>query len=649
MSGRHAMLHRPLVVPLLYALILLFCASFSPAAGIGDLMEGLAGLEQAGYDRDDPAFATNYAYACLQLRKAMLLSGGGQSLYSSETAVSCVENGLRALERIRNREVMQAEPGTLTELAYIAQNDASAQPMHLYLPPGYDPGDKTPLIVFLHGWVPTTSIIDPWLLPDSVLAKAGDVGCMLLIPYGRRNTDFQGVGEVDVLASIEQVQRLYNVDPDRIYLSGVSMGGMGAWTIALRHPGLFAAVTPICGQTDMYRWWRWNKDDMPPFKQWLVEWDNPWHLALSMRGQRFFVQHGENDMLIPVEQSRIMVEAAEKQLDHGSVELLEYKGASHYIYFQDEPFETAFKWHLQHTLDRKPNLVAHRTYSLEYGTVFWATIEQFVEWGKPATMRLWGEPEVQKQTLSELDINCENVARISIDIPNSPLADKPEYVVGINDQRRTVRRQGDRLVIEVAPVPRPSASFPPPKRKGLCGPCEEVFDTSFLVVQGTAGRPEDDAELEEKVARFAAEWDAFADGLPRVKLDTEVTEQDIAQSNLVLFGRPQTNLILGQIYFRLPIRIGDHRYQIGHRGFEGENLGLVMCYPNPLNPERYVLIFSGEYWGERLDVNHKYDMLPDFIVFTTGAFAREGDTNEHLCAGFFDINWVIDEKTTWVR
>ena len=220
MSGSHAMLHRPLVVPLLSALILLFFATFSPAAGIGDLLEGIAGLEQAGYDRDDPAFATNYAYACLQLRKAVLLSAGSQSLYSSDTATSCVENGLRALERIRNHEVMRGEPGTLTELAYIAQNDASAQPMHLYLPPGYDPARKTPLIVFLHGWVPTTSIIDPWLLPDSVLAKAGDVGCMLLIPYGRRNTDFQGVGEVDVLASIEQVQRLYNVDADRIYLSG---------------------------------------------------------------------------------------------------------------------------------------------------------------------------------------------------------------------------------------------------------------------------------------------------------------------------------------------------------------------------------------------------------------------------------------------
>jgi pimeloyl-ACP methyl ester carboxylesterase len=521
--------------------------------------------------------------------------------------------------------------------------------MHLYLPENYTPDREIPLIVFLHGWVPSTSIIDPWILPDSVLDIAGDLSCMLLIPYGRRNTDFQGVGEVDVLRSIEEIKALYPVDESRIYLNGVSMGGMGAWTIALRHPGIFAATTPMCGQTDMYRWWGWNKDDMAPFKQWMVEWDNPWHIAPSMRAQDFFVQHGEFDTLIPVEQSRIMVEKAEEQRDHGCVELYEYKGSSHYIYFQDEPFEKAFKWQLQYRLDPKPNLVAHKTYSLEYGKAFWASIDQFIEWGKPAVMRLWGEPEIQKQTLSELDIVCENVARINIDIPNSPLADKDEYVVGINNERRTVRREGDRLVVDVVDPPSPEKSFPPMKRKGLCGPCEEVFDTSFIVVQGTAGGPEDDLELEEKVTRFATEWDTFADGFPRVKLDTEITPADIAESNLVLFGRPQTNVILGQIYFRLPVRIGDHRYEVAGNQYQGDDLGLVMCYPNPLNPDKYVLIFAGEYWGEKLDVNHKFDMLPDFIVFTTMAFTREGDTNEHLCAGFFDTNWELSEKTTWVR
>ncbi len=127
------------------------------------------------------------------------------------------------------------------------------------------------------------TVLDPWLPTESVCAIAGRLGCMLLIPYGRRNTDFQGVGEVDVLDTLALVRRDYPVDESRIYLSGVSMGGMGVWDIALRHPGLFAAATPMCGHTDMLRWWGWPADEVPPFKKWLIEWDNPIDLVMNAR------------------------------------------------------------------------------------------------------------------------------------------------------------------------------------------------------------------------------------------------------------------------------------------------------------------------------------------------------------------------------
>ncbi len=637
------------VTPRSLTFALLMILGLAPAYGqeIQDLREGLARVEAGGHDRDSAAYVTNHAYARLQLRKAEALSGGASSYYFASVTVSgYVGEGLAALQRLERGEVMRAEAGTLTELAYMTCNDRTAQPYHLYLPPGYDPNKPTPLIVFLHGYVPTTSILDPWILPDDVLAIAGKYGCMLLIPYGRRNTDFQGVGEVDVFESMNQVRKLYNVDSQRIYLNGVSMGAMGAWTIALRHPGIFAAVTPIAGQTEMYRWWGWRKEDMPAFKRWLVEWDNPWHLAKSVRSQRFLVQHGERDTLIAAEQSRLMMERAKENLDLAEINYDEHAGASHFIYFEAETFEKAFAWQVKQTLDSKPLLVSHATYSLEYGTAFYATIEEFKEWGKPAWFNMLATPWIQKLSLAEVEVDCENVARLSIDIASSPLEAKDSYIVSLPGGRREIKPQNGKLILEIEKQHEGTESFPPPKRKCLCGPCEEVFDTSFIVVQGTAGSSAADEELRGKVERFAEEWDAFADGRPRVKLDTEITEQDIAESNLVLFGRPQTNYILARIYFRLPVRIGEHRYGIGEHEYAGDDLGLVMCYPNPLNPDRYVLVFSGEYWGEQCDINHKFDMLPDFIVFTTRRFAPEGNTNEHLCAGFFDKNWRLCDELT---
>ncbi|MCX7006293.1 MAG: hypothetical protein NTY53_03425, partial [Kiritimatiellaeota bacterium] len=56
---------------------------------------------------------------------------------------------------------------------------------------------------------------------------------------------------------------LFSVDEQRIYLTGVSMGARGVWHIAAHHPGLFAAIAPIAGHTDMPRWWGWDQAKMP--------------------------------------------------------------------------------------------------------------------------------------------------------------------------------------------------------------------------------------------------------------------------------------------------------------------------------------------------------------------------------------------------
>ena len=72
----------------------------------------------------------------------------------------------------------------------------------VWVPADYDPARRWPLIVFLHGYVPDTSLIKPWVLQEAKERVAADNGAILLTPYGRRNSDFQGVGEVDVLRSI---------------------------------------------------------------------------------------------------------------------------------------------------------------------------------------------------------------------------------------------------------------------------------------------------------------------------------------------------------------------------------------------------------------------------------------------------------------
>ena len=604
--------------------------------------------------REGPAYRTNLPLARLKLRKAEAAAKLGARGDVTRAVIGFTGEGLTALAAFDAGKPTYATPGTLTECAYIADVDGTAQPYYLHLPTKYDPKTPLPLIVFLHGYVPSTSILDPWLLPEEICQIAEDNGCALLIPYGRRNTDFEGVGEKDVLDSQAVVQSLYRIDPMRVYLSGVSMGGMGTWHIALRHPGRYAAVAPMCGQTDMAKWWQgvanWpDRDGIPPFRRWMVEWDSPIDLVMNARNTPFFVQHGENDRLIPVEQSRTIVAAAEKL--GIAIRIYEFPGASHYIYWDSPCFKNAWSWLKGFKLNPSPRRVDYKTYSLDYGKSFWLTITDFEQWGKPATISC----EVNAAGTG-LTITSTNVRQVRIDVERAPLKKVEDFDVVFNGKKMVGRATANwDLYVTSPPGPLSGAergstagAFPPVKQAGLCGPAEKTFEAPFLVVQGTGGDDAARTDLAEKVKRFADEWDVFADGNPRVCTDAEVSPQDMQNHNLVLFGTPQTNRLLGRIAERLPIRIGDHKYEVSGKTYEGPDLGLVMCYPNPLAPERYVLIFSGEWYGAKCGSNHKYDLVPDFIVFNTRSFNYD-DTNEHEVAGFFGMGWNLDGATTWAR
>jgi hypothetical protein len=224
--------------------------------------------------------------------------------------------------------------------------------------------------------------------------------------------------------------------------------------------------------------------------------------------------------------------------------------------------------------------------------------------------------------------------------------------VRVNGEARSVVPSVDgSLTIAVEPgagVVPGGDTWLPRKRKGLCGPVEEVFDGPFLVVPGTGGAGADQERVRRNAMTWIQEWDRFADGIPRIRVDSELTTAEIRAHNLVLFGGPETNSVVAAIAPRLPLRLGEESFGLGDESWTGRNLGAVLCYPNPLAPDRYVLIYAGELYGRNCGINHKHDLLPDFLVFRSDAFSFD-ETNEHLAAGYFDVDWQPAEDLTWTR
>ena len=116
-----------------------------------------------------------------------------------------------------------------------------------FLPKSYSAkGGKVPLIVFLHGSGERGSDLDKvkaWG-PPAIVEKNPDFPFMVVSP---QVPEGQWWDTYLLKSMLDDVLKRYNVDPKRVYLTGISMGGYGAWDLAIKHPDYFAAVAPICG------------------------------------------------------------------------------------------------------------------------------------------------------------------------------------------------------------------------------------------------------------------------------------------------------------------------------------------------------------------------------------------------------------------
>jgi predicted peptidase len=117
----------------------------------------------------------------------------------------------------------------------------------LYLPRGYDKGEKAwPLLLFLHGAGESGNDLSKVKKhgPPKLVAAGKDLPFIVVSPQSRRF----GWQPQALNALLDDVSKKYRVDADRIYVTGLSMGGMGTWALATSRPERFAAIVPICGR-----------------------------------------------------------------------------------------------------------------------------------------------------------------------------------------------------------------------------------------------------------------------------------------------------------------------------------------------------------------------------------------------------------------
>lgn len=185
------------------------------------------------------------------------------------------------------------------------------------------PASKTealPVIVFLHGigqrgtggFLPTSGASSAL-----VRRRLARVPAIILLPQCSEGVYWSNpTMDEMVMSALAQTEEEFKADSTRLYLTGVSMGGYGVWSLAARHPGRFAALVSICGGSPI-----------PPRAD-----ERFSRIANKIGKTPAWIFHGAEDRVVPVTESRQMAEALRSA--GGDFKYSEYAGVGHAVWTQ---------------------------------------------------------------------------------------------------------------------------------------------------------------------------------------------------------------------------------------------------------------------------------------------------------------------------
>jgi len=512
--------------------------------------------------------------------------------------------------------VLLAQPATGPQLtAFHSDVDDSQQPYGLYVPKSLAPGKRYPLVISLHeedsnhrlnlrrifGVVSRTGEIDTDNMRN--FPPVRDVDYLIATPYARGTMGYRGIAEKDVYDVLADVERRFPVDEDRVYLTGISMGGGGALWLALTRPGLWAAVAPVCPAP------------IPAAEE----------LAGNALNLPIRLFHGDLDPIVSVDSSRAW---HRRFLDLAvPADYIEYPGVRHNAWDQAYRGGAIFDWFSKFRRDRFPQRVRFTTRSYRYDSAYWVRIDGLTP-GTPASIdAVW----TGKTTL-EVDTQNVDAFTVSLEqLPDAPVA------VTIDGVPLRVKAAAALSFIKTATRWREGFYTPPAKQPGAEGPIAEAVAARQIYVYGSGGAPSPaDFEARRQRAETAAAWSTVRRKLSlalAVKPDTAVTEADIESADLVLFGTAETNSAIARFASRMPLALSSAAADYG------------LLFIAPLG-KHYALVNSGLPWWAGADDADRggYPLAPPQfrLLSTFGDYVLfKGSLANVVAEGRFDQNWKV--------
>ena len=542
-----------------------------------------------------------------------------------------------------------AQSTGLVVRGYVSKIDKSVQPYGLVVPQSYreNSGHKWRLDTWFHGRGETLSEVNFIYDRSRAPGEFTPPDTIVLHLYGRYCNANKMAGEVDLFEALDAVKKQYPIDENRIVVRGFSMGGAAAWHIGAHYAGMWAAAAPGAGfsetadflkvfqnETVKPTWWEiklWHQYDATDYAA------NFFNLPLVAYSGEIDKQKQAADMMAKA----LAVEGMTMKHIIGPNTPHRYHPDSKVL------INAALDSIAAEGRDAYPRKIRFTTFTLRYNRMKWVVADELA--------KHWERARIDAEITGDsgVDVKTANLNAFSFDFGAGGARFDPsrKVAVTIDAQRVLVagpltdrswnvhfRRSAGKWALETEQTGLR-------KSHGLQGPVDDAFFDAFLMVKptGTASSPAVGAWVAAESAHAITEWRRHFRGEAQVKNDSDLNDADIAANNLVLWGDPSSNKVLARIAAQLPVQWTADAVVVNGKKYAAADHGLIMIYPNPLNPKKYVVLNSGFTFREYDYLNNARQIpkLPDWAVVDTRTPPDSRWPGKVVDAGFFGEKWEL--------
>lgn len=454
--------------------------------------------------------------------------------------------------------------------AYRSKIDNSIQHYVFISPDNYDVSKALPLVVLVkpisenhHHFLSSSQLSRAWSI-NRAKYLANKYRYNILLPSGRfyLNEEFVPISESEILNAMQDVEKNYNIDIDRIYLQGNCSAGKRALTFAGHYPDKFAAVGLYA---PVYKTMNSNK--------WLTN-NGPESLLGNLSNLPLFIHYDKQDTHSPFVLFEKLLDDCNKKGMDLKVSSSALSGMFYNTFLVGEETFSFFKGKRRKTKNVKIN---YKSYNSKYNKIYWLSFEKDQLKDKS---EIKADFTVNSQTIS---ITGKNISKISIDLKTLSINPKLPLIVNYNDKQ---------LYHKVYDKPRLDL------RIKMEAELKNKFDIKDKVIADLFGDPfiiiaNSNKKENKLLSSLKNEYENFYFAKCPIYYSDNISNIDLKSKNILFIGHEfNNNLIIKNALDAIPLDVQNDFVKIGGKSIRGNNITFMNIFKSPFNPDKIMAIYS---------------------------------------------------------